>query len=113
MLTAKQAREMTDSARKNTHDEMIAGCDATLEQIAQDIVKATSQKKGEISYRWNEAKVGSLNALFPHLTQTLYSWDGGEGRNDHITEAGQYVQDSLKSNGYNVSLYSGNLTVKW
>ena len=67
-------------------------------------------------YIWNPGKVKNpIQNHFPTLEkgEGLYVWDGGEGRSDHPSKIGAIVHNQLKADGYEVTLYNGNLEVRW
>ena len=114
-LTAQEARNIAGSSAEQKRREIEEACNATLEQIEDDIKEAASEGKTEIEYRWSFAgdKHAPLSRVFPKLTQTPMSWDGGDGRSSEITETGAYLKTQLEANGFYVMLYDGCLTVSW
>lgn len=112
MLTAEQAREALGIKKKASQGQRTESCDKILIQIEKDITAAILRQRTVLEYKW-DYYYGRINDKFPDAIEEFYSYDGGGGIGDTITDLGKEVKNRLKRAGYNVTLYSGNLTIDW
>lgn len=109
-MNAQQARKLTDDAHKRQHDADEAKIQGALSIIYDKVKEQANKGRSEVEVKFNGTQKNKYPELFIGELGVIH-WDGGEHTN--VNEHGKEVVKRLEAEGYEASICTIGLTVKW